>query len=66
MTTEMMEVYSLEEGDTIVYRGEFYKFIDTSSAPDGTVRVLCVDEEGYKKQISVPDDFARLRIVCDA
>lgn len=66
MTTDLMEVYSLEEGDTILYQGSFYRFVDTITSPDGTVRVLCIDEEGYNRSISVPDDFTRLRIVCDA
>ena len=66
MTTDLMEVYSLEDGDTIVYRGEFYRFIYTSYRVDGTVDVICVDEEGYRRSISVPDEFAQLRIVCDA
>lgn len=65
MTTDLMEVYSLEEGDVISHHGELFRFIETTSAPDGTVRVMCVDEEGYRRCISVPDDFAKLRIVCD-
>jgi hypothetical protein len=60
-----LEVYSLEAGDIIVYLGEHYKFIDTTSGPDGTVRVLCSDEEGFLKQISVPDDFSTLWVLCD-
>jgi hypothetical protein len=58
-----MEVYALEVGDTIVYLGNYYKFLGTSEAPDGTVRVRCQDEEGFLKQISVPDDFATFWIV---
>ena len=65
MTTERMEVYSLEEGDTIIHLGNFYKFVETTAAPDGTVNVMCVDEEGYRRSISVPDDFACLWILCD-
>lgn len=60
-----MEVYSLEEGDTIVYLGNYYRFVDSTSAPDGTVRVLCVDEDGYNRCISVPDDFTTLWVLVD-
>ena len=66
MTTERMEVYALEEGDTLIYLGNHYRFICTSEAPDGAVRVLCSDEEGFLKQISVPDEYATFWIVCES
>jgi hypothetical protein len=66
MSATRIEIYALEEGDIIVYLGEHYSFIETTSAPDGTVRVMCSDEEGYRKCISVPDDFCTLWVLCDA
>ena len=66
MTTDLMEVYSLEEGDTIVYRGDLFRFTgDTQGRVDGGVNLKCVDEEGSCRWISVPDDFYRVRIVVD-
>ncbi len=66
MTTERMEIYSLEEGDTIVYLGNYYKYLDTHYRSDGSVDVICVDEEGYRKCISAPDDMATMWIVCES
>ena len=58
-----MEVYALEEGDIIVYLGNYYKFIDTSEELDGRTRVLVQDEEGFHKGITVPNEFATFWIV---
>jgi len=64
MTTKM-EIYSLEVGDTIVYRGQFYAYIETLYRSDGSVDVICADEEGYRKSLSAPDDMHCLPILCD-
>lgn len=66
MTTDLMEVYSLEEGDTIVYRGDLFRFTGhTQGRVDGGIDLKCVDEEGELRWISVPDDFYRVKILCD-
>jgi hypothetical protein len=64
MTTKM-EIYSLEVGDTIVYLGNFYAYVETLYRSDGQVDVIVSDEEGYRKAISAPDDMHTLWIVCD-
>jgi hypothetical protein len=64
MTTKM-EIYSLEVGDTIVYLGNFYAYVETLYRSDGQVDVIVSDEEGYRKAISAPSDMHTLWIVCD-
>lgn len=62
MTTEV-EVYALEDGDIIVYRGNMYTYLDTQYVDGTSVDVLCVDEEGYRKAISVPNDTCILHVL---
>ena len=67
MTTEMMEVYSLEEGDTIVHHGAYYKILDFEPATDDHgILIICVDEEGYRRSIYAADAFDKVRLVCDS
>jgi hypothetical protein len=60
-----MEIYALEHGDIIVYGGNFYNYIETLYRSDGSVDVICVDEEGFRKAISASNDMYTLMIVCD-
>lgn len=64
MTTELYEVFSLEEGDTIIVQGASYVVVDII---DGTTRdytlILC-DEEGYRRSIEA-DGNSRFRVVCE-
>lgn len=50
MTTERYEAFALEDGDTIIYRGETYAV--TSVEIEGDMyRVNLVDDEGYRRHI---------------
>lgn len=67
MTTELMEVYSLEVGDTIYHKGELFVItaLNDEALPDsGFTEIICSDEEGYRRSI-VAWDFDKIRIVCD-
>lgn len=66
MTTELMEVYSLEEGDTIMHHGALYKIVDFDSTDDNGVVIVCVDEEGYRRSIHAASAFDKMRLVCDS
>ena len=56
MTTDLMQIYSIEPGDTLLIRGDIYKVIDTDYADEGNdLHVLTlVDEEGNRKQLRAP------------
>lgn len=63
MTTEMYEAFALEDGDTIIYHGEFYAV--TSVEIEGDMyRVNLVDDEGYRRHITM-GEFDKIRVVCD-
>jgi hypothetical protein len=64
MTTDLMEVYSLEEGDTIVHLGQLFRITSLESVDNEHTEILCVDEEGYRRSILVWD-LDKVRIVCD-
>jgi hypothetical protein len=55
MTTEKMEVYSIEEGDTIYLNDELF-FVQVIEPASSTESVLwVVDEEGFQRSIVVKD-----------
>lgn len=56
MTTDLMQVYSIEVGDTLLINGDIYSVIDTDYADEGDdLHVLTlVDEEGNRKRMSAP------------
>lgn len=64
MTTELYEVYSLEEGDSIILNGETF-FVQVIE-PDGTdASVLwLVDDEGFQHSV-VLDDSTKVRVICE-
>ena len=62
MTTDI-EIYALEDGDTIVYRGEHYTYLHTASDVHGKALVHCVDAEGFRHCITAEDDFQKIRIL---
>ena len=67
MTTELMEVYALEVGDTIVHEGELFVItaLNDEALPDSSItEIICSDEEGYRRSI-MAWDFDKIRIVCD-
>jgi uncharacterized Zn finger protein len=65
MTTDFMEVFSLEDGDTIVHLGELYLVTSIEVDSEGRVEIFCVDELGYKRVIYAASQFDKFLIVCD-
>ena len=53
MTTDLMQVYSIEPGDTLLVNGEMYSVIDTDYDEDSDdFHILTlVDEEGNRKRM---------------
>ena len=64
MTTEMMEVYSLEEGDQIYIQGSVYKIIDIEDGDVLDYRLIVADEEGYRRSIEA-ESTKKFRLVID-
>jgi hypothetical protein len=56
MTTDLMQVYSIEVGDTLFLNGDVYSVVDADYADEGDdLHVLTlVDEEGNRKQLRAP------------
>jgi hypothetical protein len=65
MITEQMEVFSLEEGDTISHLGGLYLITSFENNEDGSIRINCVDEEGYRRSIHASGAFDKVNLVCD-
>jgi hypothetical protein len=56
MTTELMQVYSIEVGDILLVNGDIYTVVDADYADDeDDAHVLTlVDEEGNRKKLRAP------------
>jgi hypothetical protein len=56
MTTDLMQVYSIEVGDILFLNGDVYSVVDTDYADEGDdLHVLTlVDEEGNRKKLRAP------------
>ena len=66
MTTEPMEVLSLEEGDQIIHCGEMYLITSFENDSDtGGIRIICSDEEGYRRVIWAASSMDKMNLVCD-
>lgn len=66
MTTELYEVFSLEEGDTIILNGDtFYvQVIEPTDDPSESLLTL-VDDEGFQKSVILADT-AKVRVLCES
>lgn len=66
MTTDLMEVYAIEPGDTVILRGEFFHVVDTDySEENEDIHILTVvDDEGRRREIKAPGR-SQIQIVCD-
>lgn len=62
--TDLIEAWSLEEGDTIMISGNAYKIIDIFDGIDCDYAFHLVDEEGFRKTIEC-DGSAKIRLVLD-
>ena len=65
MTTELFEVFSLEEGDTIIVQGVEYLITDIRDGSTMDYTMILVDADGYRRSIEA-DSTARFRVVCEA
>ena len=64
MTTEIMETWSLEEGDQILVNGEVYRIIEIGADINRNYLLFTVDEEGYRHTIAA-DGAKKFRLVLD-
>ena len=64
MTTEIMEVYSLEENDQIIFKGELYRVISIDNDEEYDYMLSVVDEEGMLRKIGC-DSRAAFKLVID-
>ena len=65
MTTDSMEVFSLEVGDTIVQQGQLFRVFDTDTAPNGGIDIYCTDEEGYRRIIHASGPSDKVKIIIE-
>lgn len=63
MTTEYMEVYSLERGDEILAKGNAYRILDIEDGVVCDYRLRIMDEEGYVHYIEA-DASDQLPLIC--
>ena len=64
MTTDLMECWSLEEGDQILVNGEVYKIVEIGTDINRNYLLFTVDEEGYRHTITA-DGAKKFRLVLD-
>lgn len=64
MTTDLIEAWSLEEGDQIVCQGNVYKIIEIFDGIDRDYAFHLVDEEGFRKTLEA-DGSTKFRLVLD-
>ena len=66
MTTDLMEAYSLEEGDQILVNDNIYRITDiTLSEEDDDYLLYVVDEEGWRRGPIKVSPLKKLRLVLD-
>jgi hypothetical protein len=65
MTTELMEVFSLEEGDTIEHHGQLFRVFDVDNSPNGGIEIYCTDEEGYRRIIYASGPMDKVKIIVE-
>ena len=64
MTTDLMEVYSLEVGDQIIINDNVYRILDIEDGDALEYRLIVSDEEGYRRHIEA-ESSKKFRIVLD-
>lgn len=66
MTTDLMEAYSLEEGDQILVNENIYRITDIAlSEEDDDYLLYVVDEEGYRRGPIKSSPLKKFRLVLD-
>ena len=64
MYTDLMEVWSLEEGDQILIAGNVYKIVDIQDTDCDDYALNCVDEEGFHHTVTA-EGSKKIRLVLD-
>ena len=64
MSTDLMETWSLEEGDQILINDTVYKILEIGTDADRRYLLFTVDEEGYRHTIAA-DGAKKFRLVLD-
>lgn len=64
MTTEIMEVFSLEESDQVLISGNVYRIVDILDDDEFDYVIRLADEEGNLKQVRA-NSHDRFRLVVD-
>jgi hypothetical protein len=64
MSTDLMEVYSLEEGDQILFQGQLFRIVGIEDGDNLDYRLILVDEEGYRRSLEA-DGQKKFRLVLD-
>ena len=64
MTTELYEVYSLEEGDQIVINEDIYFIRNIETLDRNSSSLRLIDESGYGSILNL-EDTAKVRVICD-
>ncbi len=64
MTTQTMEVYSLEENDQILFKGDIYRVVSIDNDEEYDYMISVVDEEGMLRKIGC-DSLAAFKLVID-
>ena len=64
MTTDLMEVYSLEVGDQIIINDNVYRILDIEDGDALEYRLIVSDEEGYRRHIEA-ESSKKFRLVLD-
>lgn len=64
MTTDLMEAFSLEEGDQILVNGDVYRIVDIEDGDSLDYRFVLVDEEGYRRHIEA-ESQKKFRLILD-
>jgi len=64
MSTDSIEVYSLEEGDQILFQGNIYRIVGIEDGENLDYRLILVDEEGFRRHLEA-EGQTKLRMVVD-
>ena len=64
MTTEYYSAFSIEEGDTIILKGDAYRVMSVGDGQFQDYAFRIMDEEGYMHTFEC-DTHTEIKVVCD-
>ena len=64
MTTEMYEVYSIEEGDQVLIGDDVYRVVDILDGDETDYLIRLADEEGNMKKVCA-NSHQKFRVIID-